>query len=351
MNILQSNFKSGVVKLRINDADDLWYLSHLIEPGDLVSGKTTRKIKIGDSEKTKVTKKTLTLKIKAETIDFDQTGTVLRINGRIKEGPEDIPKESYHALALEEGSEFTLEKAQWLNYHKQRLLEATEKKYNYLFCLFDREEAVFALSKKFGYEILSKIKGEVPKKRQGIELKKDFYQEIINTLQIYVDRYKPDYLILASPAFYKEDLLQKISSAELKKKIVLTACSDVSETSLDEVLKKPELAEILKSNRAREEQLLVNELLSEISTAGKAVYGWQETKKAIAAGAVGTLLLSDDFIRQKRTSGGYQELDEEMNTVEQMKGKIHILSSEFPSGKKLNGLGGIAALLRFKLEW
>ena len=349
MDILKSNFKTGIVQLRINDADDLWYLSHLIEQGDLVKGKTTRKIKIGDSDK--VTKKTLTLTIEAETIDFNETGTSLRINGKIKDGPEDIPRESYHAIALEEGSEFSLQKLKWLEYQKQKLKEAAEKKYNFLFCIFDREEAIFALSKKLGYKILAKITGEVHKKRLTTEVKKNFYEEIIKTLQEYLERFNPEQIILASPAFYKEDLLKKNLSPDLKKKIVTATCSDVSESSLDEVIKKPELEKVLKSSRAREEQLLIDELLAEINKKGKAVYGWQETQKAVDAGAIKVLLISDDFILQKRTSGNYQELDQKMKTVESMKGKIHILSSEFGSGKKLDGLGGIAALLRFQLEW
>ena len=63
MDIIHSDFRKGVVKLRVNDMDDLWYLSHIIDTGDLVKGKTTRKIKIGDGENAKTVKKTLTLKV------------------------------------------------------------------------------------------------------------------------------------------------------------------------------------------------------------------------------------------------------------------------------------------------
>ena len=66
MKILSSDFKKGNVSLHIEDLDDLWQLSHIIDPGDLVKAKTTRKVKIGNSENAKVTKKTLTLTIEAE---------------------------------------------------------------------------------------------------------------------------------------------------------------------------------------------------------------------------------------------------------------------------------------------
>ncbi|MDP3698001.1 MAG: mRNA surveillance protein pelota [Nanoarchaeota archaeon] len=346
MQLITSDFKKGFVKLKVNDKDDLWYLSHLIDQGDIVRGKTTRKIKIGDSENAKSVKKTYTLSIQAETVELTETS--VRINGKVTEEIEDVPKGSYQSIALEEASEVSLEKPQWLSYQKQKLQEACEKKYDYLLCLFDREEVLFALTKKFGYEILATLKGEVQKKAKAVEIKKDFQEEIIKTLGSYNERYKPSAIILASPAFYKEDLYKKIAASEFKKKIVLATCSDISERSLDEVMRRPELAETLKHSRARQEQLLVEELLKEINKNDKAAYGWNEVQEAINSGSVLKLLLTDEFVRKKRAAGEFAAVDQGMKTVDSLQGEIHIISSESDAGKKLNGLGGIAAILRYK---
>jgi len=351
MHSIHSDFRKGIVKLRITDADDLWYLSHIIEPDDLLTGKTTRKIKIGEGENAKVTKKTMTLTIQAETVNFDENGTTLRINGKIREGPEDIPRDSYHSISLEEGSEFKLQKEKWLSFQKQKLQEASEKKYNYLLCLFDREEALIALTKKRGYKILVKIKGDVPKKTKTVDVRKDFYQELIKAIETHFERHNPEQVIIASPAFYKEDLIKRISEGELKKKIVLATCSDVAESSLDEVMKRPELSSTLKQSRAREEKMLVDELLKEIQKDKLAAYGSIEVKRAVDGGAVKQLLITDRHVKEKRGSDDYKELDEMMKIVDKQQGEIHIISSEQESGKKLDGLGGIAALLRFRLEW
>lgn len=351
MEIISSNFRKGTAILRITDLEDLWYLSHLIDPGDFVRGKTTRKMKIGADDQAKVTRKTITLTIEAEDIELSPAGNVLKINGKIKEGPDDIPKGSYHSLSLEEGTEFSLEKVQWLQYQKQKLQEASEKKYKYLICIHDREEALFALTKSFGFEVLTKIKGQVPKKAKTNEVTKDFYQEIINTLSTYWKRYNPESIIVASPAFYKEDLLKKVTDKELKIKIVLAICSDVSEKALDEVIKRPELEKVLKSSRAREEELLMDELLSEINKNNLAVYGWEEVKKASTGGAINKLLLTDNFIKKRREQGKYEEVDEIMKHTDHLKGEIHLLTSEQEGGKKLDGLGGIAALTRYRLGY
>jgi len=348
MQLITSDFKKGIVKLKVTDKDDLWYLSHLIDQGDIIRGKTTRKIKIGEGENAKSVKKTLTISIQAETVELTENS--LRINGKVIEETEDVPKGSYQSITLEETSEFSIEKPQWLSYQKQKLQEACEKKYDYLLCLFDREEVLFALTKKFGYEILTTLKGEVQKKAKAVEIKKDFQEEIIKTLESYHERYNPSAIILASPAFYKEDLYKKLPQSDLKKKIVLATCSDISERSLDEVMRRPELAETLKHSRARQEQILVEELLKEINRNDKAAYGWKEVQEAADSGSILKLLLTDDFIQKKRLSNEFAEVDRCMKIVDSLQGEIHIISAESDAGKKLNGLGGIAAILRYK-QW
>ena len=46
MKQIHVNLKKGEMKLKIENMDDIWCLSHIIEPEDLVRGKTVRKIKI-----------------------------------------------------------------------------------------------------------------------------------------------------------------------------------------------------------------------------------------------------------------------------------------------------------------
>jgi len=230
------------------------------------------------------------------------------------------------------------------------LTEAAEKKHHFLICVFDREEAVFALSKMYGYDVLLKLEGDVARKRKKVEVRTDFYDEIIKLLKDYEKRYSPESIILASPAFFKEDLMKKVEG-DLKKKIVLSTCGSVSNNAIDEVLKRPELQQALKKSRTREEELLVEELLAEIHKEGVAVYGFEQVAKAVEAGAVIKLLVGDFLIQELRQQEDYEKLDLLMKQVDNLKGEIFIISDEHEGGKKLKGLGGVAALLRYKLEW
>mgnify|MGYP006438310225 FL=1 len=45
----------------------------------------------------------------------------------------------------------------------------------------------------------------------------------------------------------------------------------------------------------------------------------------------------------------FNQIEYLMRNVEKMQGKIHIISSEHEAGKKLDGLGGVGAILRYNI--
>jgi len=354
MKLTYSDFKKGEVKIKIENLDDLWYLNHIIETNDLVRGRTFRKIKIGQEgqRKQKITKKAVFLLIQVEKIEFGKFSNVLRISGIVKEGPEDVPLGSYHTFNIEENSAITIIKQHWLKFQIDKLKEASkETTSKILICVHDREEAYFALMKKYGYQLLTNIKGVVPKKDDPKQVESTFYREIIKQLEDYDERYNLNKIIVASPAFWKEDLNKEINNGNIKNKIILATCSSVGENAINEVLRRPETEEALKQDRISKEFKFIDELLAEISKNNLASYGLEETKNAVQAGAVKTLLVTDSFIQEKRSGDKYIGIEEMMKIVDRTKGNIVIVSSEHEAGKKLNGLGGIAAILRFKLNY
>lgn len=354
MKILHHNFKKGEVKVSVQNLDDLWYLNNILDPGDFVKGKTLRKIKIGGKEQraSNITKKPIFLKIKVEKIDFGKTADQLRVSGKIIEGPDDVAKGSYHTFNVGENSIITLVKEKWLKFQLDKLKEAASPKIpKILVCVFDREECYFALMKRYGYQLLSKFSGDVQKKAVDEKVKGSFYDEIIKTLIEYNKRYSLDRIILASPAFWKEDLMKQMKSPELKPKIIIATCSSVGENGIDEVLKRDETREALKQERTAEEMKLVDELFVEIKKGNLAAYGIKEVENAVNIGAVKKLLVTDKLIHKLREQNCYGRLDAVMKTAEGTKADIKIISSEHDAGKQLDGLGGIGAILRYKLSY
>jgi len=351
MKIIHQDIKHGKVKIKVENPDDLWYLSTLIEPGDLVKGKTIRKIKAdkSDARKTTIKRKPVTLNLKVEKTEFK--ADLLKILGIITEAPEDVPKGSHHSFNIETNSTITIVKEKWLKFQLDRLKEAASAEPpKILICIHDREEAIFALSKRKGYEYLGKLKGIVAKKAIETKTKQTFYSDIIRQIKEYEKRYKIKHIILASPAFWKEESIKQIKEPELKEKITLATCSSVDRTAINEVLKRPETQEIIKQDRIAKEIKLVEELLKEISKNGPTSYGIKETDLAANAGAVKILLITDSYIQKMREQNQYEKLDNIMKLTDKMKGEIHIINHEHEGGKELDGLGGIAAILRYKIS-
>jgi protein pelota len=354
MKIIYSNPKKGTYKLQVETLEDLWYLNDILAPNDTVKARTLRKIKKEniDQRATKATKKPITLKILIEKIEFSKYSNSLRLLGTIVEGPEDIPLGSHHTIAVEENTILTIIKEKWYKYQAEKLKEAAlERIPNILICVLDREEAYFAMLKKYGYQLLSSIKGQVQKKENPENIKSDFYKQVADKLSYYTEKNGIDKIILASPAFFKEDALQEIKDKNLRNKVILATCSAVGKNGINEVLKRDETKKALKEARAVKEIDYVENLLTEISKNGLATYGIRETKKAVEAGAVSVLLVTDSLIRKMRIEENFNQLDELMKTTESIKGEVHLISGDHEGGKKLDGLGGIGSLLRYKLNY
>ncbi|MFH1506605.1 MAG: mRNA surveillance protein pelota [archaeon] len=348
MQIIKKDLKHNLAIVKVENMDDLWYLSHIIEPGDLVSGKTERKIKIGetDARNMKVVKKWVFMKIRVEKLEFHKYSNILRVSGTVEEGPEDVAHGSYHTFNVEEQTVITITKTKWLSFQIEKLDEAAKAKpLKILVLTFDREEAYFAMLKNQGHEILSSMKGDVAKKDSPEKSKGDFYKELVKQILDYDKRYGLKNIIIASPSFWKEYLMKEVPE-ELKSKITLATCSSVNEKAIDEIIKRPELKQVLEQDKIAQEIKLIDALLQAISN-NQAGYGLKEVSEQVNNGNIKDLFVTDNFIHEKREENRYAELDALMKTADNVKGKIHIISSDEGS-KKLDGLGGIACILRWK---
>lgn len=87
---------------------------------------------------------------------------------------------------------------------------------------------------------------------------------------------------------------------------------------------------------------------------GRAWYGPREVERAAKKGAIGkgggVLLISDALFRAQDVAvrRRWVALVDKIRDVE--RGEVRVLSSEHESGKRLDGLGGIAAILTYPLE-
>ncbi len=352
MEIIKQDFRKGYARVKITDLEDLWHLSQVILPGDLIQGRSVRKVKIETgSEKAVVSKKTIIVKIDVEKISFDKSLESLRLNGKIVNEVDDVPKGSYHSLDVGLNDMIDINKEEFLDYQIKYLKEASSgKKAKILMIVLDREEAAFGLVKAHGIEMLSEISGTVEKKYAKEKISKEFYTDVINNIVEYDKRFSFESILIGSPAFWKDEIYKKLT-ADLRKKVILANCNHVGKSGMNELLKRDEVKKALTESRIGMESSIIEKLLVEISNNGKAVYGFKETKNAVLSGAVEVLMISTKFISSHIENGGYKTVNDLMKAAEKNNGAVKIINSDNEPGQKLDGLGGVAGILRYKMEY
>jgi protein pelota len=341
MKILKKDLRLGIIKIQVTNEEDLWYLSHILEQNDLVSGSTERKIKIGQEPNIKTVRKKVHLEIRAEKVEYEPENKSLRILGVITFGPEDVSLGSHHSFNLELRDEIQITK-KWMSFQIEKLEEATKDSSDFLIVVFDRETAKIGELKKTGYKEIVEIKGDVSKK--GIDNQSNtFYKDLSKIILEYSEKYQK--IILASPAFWKEYLIKELKE-EVTKKVIQTTVNSVDDTSIKELLKRDDLKKVLENHRASKEEFLMENIMKNISL-DMACYGFLDCKEKISLGNVSEILVSENYLKEMKEENKYFEIDSLLKSAEDINCKIHILTDK-EAMKKLDSLGGVAGVLRWK---
>jgi protein pelota len=346
MRVIKQELKGGRVRIKVENADDLWILRGVVQPGDEVIGSTERKIKIGNAkeEKTNVVRKRVRLAVRVEKVEYTPDGSSLRALGTISDGPDDVPRGEHHSFSLEPGVEVTIKKPEWPGYLLAKVKEATKEDASLLVLLFDREEAKLYTVTRRGVEEIQRLKGIVAKKDLDEQKASNFYKELVGALQEQLSRGKYRHIVAGAPAFWKE-YLQKELPPELKKVTVVTTISAVERTAIRELLARPEVAKLLAESSTMRELQLVEDALAALAKE-KLAYGTKEVREAIETGNAAHVLLTENEIVKRRENGTFHKLEQLLKMGEQTKAAVHVLSSE-EGQNKIDPLGGLVALKRW----
>ena len=191
-----------------------------------------------------------------------------------------------------------------------------------------------------------------------------FYQNVLDTLLRYIDLSESLPILLASPAYTAGNFLKFIMDTATrtankqlvaqKPNFLVVHSSTGQYHSLGEVLKDPAVVVKLKDTRYARETKLVDPFFELMrKDEGKAWYGPGEVEKAVEAGAVGrgggVLLISNGLFRSLDVGVRKRWVALVDRVRETEGGEVRVLSSEHESGRRLEGLGGIAAILTFPI--
>jgi len=353
MKITYQDKKKGLMEVFPETLDDLWHLSHIIQKGDKVSSRTTRRIQDTTGDKLRNdrgVKKTFFLGIKVESVTFHIFTGKLRVMGSIVSGPEDlIPLGSHHTLEVKLNNPLKISKFHWSKWVLKRLKSAvnSSKKLSAIVLALEDDVADLGLIRQFGVEYYGPIIGNVSGKRiidkNRQKTVDEFYKTVVNSLLKFKDVQS---IVIAGPGFVKNDFYKFLEGKhkEIAKKSILESTGAGGRSGIQEVLKKGTVEKLTAENRIAHEMSAIEEIFQEIAmSSSKIVYGKDQVVAGANAGAIEKLLVLDKLIRS-------ENLEKVMDLVENMAGEVMVISSEHEGGKQLESLGGLAAILRYPIN-
>ena len=334
----------GEITLLPESVDDLWHLKNLIAKGDLVFAFTFRKVesatdKLRPEQKER---KPMRLGVRVESVDFHRFANRLRISGTIESG-QDVG--SHHTLNIEPMRDVSIIK-RWRADQLERINKAIKESNRPEIAILTIEsgEAHIGVLRQYGVEEVASITQAGGKLEETSQT--GFFTEVYDQLlhtgaQSYV---------IAGPGFIMDDFIRFASQQNkgFADRCVVENTTSVGISGFQEVLRRGAIDRLVKDAHLVTEARLMEALMKEIAVDGKAAYGMGEVKRAEEWGAIDTLLIADETLRQEREKNA--GIDVLLTKVSNTEGQIVVFSTEFEPGKRLEKLGGIAALLRFKLE-
>jgi len=345
MRVLAEDAANESVRLQVETDEDLWHLYNIIEEDDLVTASTTRREeKSADKLRAeKMEKKRMTLGVRIKKIEFSEEDLRLKLLGVIETGPQDIGQ--HHTLIFENGDSMTIQKKKWRTTQLERVKRAVadSKKPRIVFVSLDQDEATIAVLRQFGLKEIATVRSERSGKQYEEKPSVDGYHgEIHSKLKLLMEPNMP--LVLLGPGFEKEDLAEDLKKIdrEMYSKIHVYHTGQSGMVGINELMKAGMGADVLRESSVGVELEAVEQLMTAIAKDGLGTYGPNEVMAAAMAGAVEKLLILDVKVRE-------QDLDDIVRAVESQKGEVIIVSSQHDGGRELAALGGMGAILRYKM--
>ena len=329
----------GEVRLFAESVDDLWHLSHLVRPGDLVFATTFRSVELVQDKirPEKPEKRPVRLGIRVEGVAFHQYSNRLRISGVIQHG---VDEGSHHTINLDAGSELSVIKT-WRQVDMDRIDRAVKASTSGAVHILSVEEGEAELYRirQFGPEIVTTVvqgssKGSDPGGRATLfERVAALVGEVTGTV------------VIAGPGFVKDEVAKYLKEKipDLKDRCITVETKRSGRGAVTEALGKGVLEKITGDLQLKREAELLDTFLERMGKGEPVAYGKTEVEEAVSAGAAEQVLVIDDMVRNRNIA-------DLLERAERTRSKVIVFSSLFDPGAQLIALGGIAAILRYRMK-
>lgn len=326
---MRFKIENEIVMLEIQNEEDLWYLSLVINEGDtIVSDVFRRTERKSDSIRNKKTEREkMSIKLKVETIEFLELSQRIHVVGVIVDGPEEVIGE-HQSINIENETILRIIPA-----NTETFIKRIEESLAFnsvavpVLSVDDKTISLYSVNES-NDEIVWKIDSGEGKMYEGKE--EDHRQELLGLLE----KYKKSTIYVIGPSIFRDSISKFLSQNKFS--AINTDVSASEEEGIRELLQSGTV-----NLRRSEESKLVAEFLKKLNSE-LATYGTAKVNEALDLKAVSVLLITDKFFRERRSSTFLQKC--ELGGC-----RAFVVHGSWETGRMINSFGGIAALLRYRL--
>jgi len=342
-------------KLRIDSEDDLWVLARFAISGRslamLGERRDTTTAESGDRAKAAERKK-MWIQLRIISTEYKTYSNILRVHGTIEQAPVDIG--SHHTHLVEVGDELEIHSSSGFPEYDRLLLTdtmTTDKKSNVSIIVVENDEIIlFEVTRRGlreGATWTMRGGGKRGDVRTSETVAKSFQQQVAKEILAATSTQLP--MILCGPGHARERLRNVILSQDPQRTIRLVSTSMAGRSGANEIIRDGLADELLSEHAISKEIKLLEEVWLRLSKNGAVAYGENELSRAMNEGAIETLLVSADKIRDPEAMIEGTPVSKWIDAVSDIGAELVQCSSDHDSGEQLNNMGGIIALLRYKL--
>ncbi len=342
MQVIKREF--GLYRIRIDCEDDLWTLARLCVKGRSIGmlgerrDQTTAGIEGGRAKAAE--RKKMWIKLAIVSHEFHTFADTLRVHGIIEEAQFDIGSHHTHIVEVRDEIELTSQK-EFPQVDHDLISQACSDsgKTKVVIIVVESDEVIL-------YEVTGRGVREVSTwtmrgggKYTGAKISegvaKSFFEKISREANDSIPEGTP--IVICGPGYAREKLAPLILGP---KKLVATSMG--GRGAANEVISEGLAGDILSEHAVVQETALLEEAWTRISTDGPVAYGKNVIVKALEEGAIETLLISADLVRES-------DWEEVVAGLGDIGAKLVQCSTDHDAGEQLMGMGGAVALLRFKV--
>jgi len=345
-----------LLRIRIEHEDDLWVVSQLVKGkkhAGMVSHRrdqTTGTQEMGGRAKS-AERKPMWIEIDVENSEFQMFSDNLRLHGVITEAP--IDKGSFHTHNVGLGDQLDMIAiGGWSSADEKLISEAVQEggRAKIGIVVVENDEILIFQIASHGMRDLTSftLRGGGKREKSSLDAREGFFIKAAKESAILLGKDVP--IVVCGPGLARKNFEKLLRINGCEQEIMNVATNIGGRPAANEVLSEGLAEELLGETAISKQTMLIDEALKRMATDGAVAYGYDAILNAFNDGAIETLIINSDMLRDEEAMIGNESWIVFTSRLDGTGTNLVQASNEHDAGQQLEGLGGAIALLRWKID-